>query len=182
MKLIAILILAPLTCIGAYAADRTFSPDAGAVHIVTAEPGVIPAGAMLVVRASDTVNTRRAYRGTIYEGKAAEDIVDENGGVLIPRNSPVELVVRSFPYLGPGGVGMTGLTLRAEAITVRGTRYPIATVGDTMNAGGIRADAVRIIGAEGSAVHASGSRVYVPANSLLEFQVEDPIRLSGYQR
>lgn len=110
-------------------------------------------------------------------------MVDQNGAVLIPKNSAVELAVRSFPYLGPGGVGMTGLTLRVEAVTVKGMRYPVATVGETMNAGGIRAheDAIRTISADQS-VETSGSRIQVPANTVLAFQLEDPIRLSGYQR
>jgi hypothetical protein len=181
---IAVLTLAALSCVGTYAADNAALPAAGPVHIVTPEPGVVPAGASLVVRVADSVNTRRAYRGTVYEANVAEDVVDQNGAVLIPRESPVELVVRSFPYLGPGGVGMTGLTLSVEAITVKGMRYPAATVGDTLNAGGIRAheDAIRTIGADESAVETSGRRIRVPSNTVLSFRTEDPIRLSGYQR
>ena len=181
---ITVLTVAALSCIGTYAADRTAPPAEGSVRTVTPEPGVVPDGASLVVRAADTVSTRRAHRGTIYEASVAEDVVDQNGAVLIPRDSPVELAVRSFPYLGPGGVGMTGLTMSVEAVTVKGARYPVATVGETMNAGGIRAheDAIRVIGADESRVEASGSRIRVPANTLLAFQLEDPIRLSGYQR
>ena len=125
-------------------------PAAGPVQIVTDEPGVVPPGTSLVVRVADSVNTRTAYRGTVYEGNVAGDVVDQNGAVLISRESPLELVVRSFPYLSPGGVGMTGLTLSVEAITVKGIRYPVATVGDTLDAGGIRAhkDAIRTVGAD----------------------------------
>src|SRR5580693_721336 len=116
---IAVLAFAALSCVGTDAADHAVLPAAGPVHIVTTEPGVVPPGASLLVRAADSVNTRRAYRGTVYEANVAEDVVDQNGAVLIPRESPVELVVRSFPYLGPGGVGMTSLTLSVEAITVK---------------------------------------------------------------
>ncbi len=125
-----------------------------------------------------------AYRGTVYEANVADDVVDQNGAVLIPRESPVELVVRSYPYLGPGGVGMTGLTLSVEAINVKGTRYPAATVGDTMETGGIRTheNAIRTIGSDEGEVETSGHRISVPGNTLLVFQTEDPIRLRGYQR
>lgn len=181
---ITVFTIAVLSCIGTYAADRTARLAHGPVRIVTTEPGVLPPGTSLVVRAADTVNTRRAYRGTVYEASVAENVLDQNDSVLIPKDSPVELAVRSFPYLGPGGVGMTGLTLSVEAITVKGIRYPVATVGETMNAGGIRAreDAIRTIGVNESAVESSGSRIRIPANTLLVFQLEDPIRLRDYQR
>jgi hypothetical protein len=185
MKLLtAVLTVTALSCVGTYAADRAALPAAGPVHIVTTEPGVVPPGASLVVRAADSINTRKAYHGTVYEANVAEDMVDQNGAVLIPRQSPVELVVRSFPYLGPGGVGMTSLTLSVKAITVKGMRYPVATVGDTLDAGGIRAheDAIRTIGADESAVETSGHRIRVPSNTLLAFRTEDPIRLNGYRR
>ncbi len=180
----AVFIFAALSCVAIYAADRAALPAAGPERIVTTEPGVVPPDASLIVRADDSINTRRARRGTVYEGNVAEDVVDQTGAVLIPQGSPVELAVRPFPYLGPGGAGMTGLTLSVEGITVKGVRYPVATVCDTLNAGGIRAhmNAIRIIGAGDSAVETSGSRIHVPTNTLLAFRTEDPIRLGGYQR
>ena len=60
----------------------------------------------------------------MYFASAAADIVNENGAVLIPRESPIELVVRSVSYLGPGGVGMTLLKLDIDAVVVRDVRYP----------------------------------------------------------
>src|SRR6266851_2536685 len=140
-------LLSSSSCIAADNAGLTIGP----VHTVTLEPGVVRTGTALVVRTKDAVRTSKAYRSTVYFASVAEDILDQNGAVLIPRESPVELVVRSLPYLGPGGVGMTVLTLDVGAVTVFGVRYPVETRDDTPGAGGIgvdRAAAKRVGGDE----------------------------------
>src|SRR5580700_9167103 len=105
-----ILNLATLTVVlmvNCEAADTVDVFAVGPVHTLTTESGVVPPGTSVLVRTKDAVKTGKAYRGTVYFASAAADIVDENGAVLIPRESPIELVVRSVSYLGPGGVGMT---------------------------------------------------------------------------
>ena len=67
------------------AADNPDVITIGAVHTVIAEAGVVPPGTSLVVRTKDTVKTRRAYRGTVYFANTADDILDQNGAVLIPK-------------------------------------------------------------------------------------------------
>ena len=98
-------------CLGQDLASLADPPPLGPVRIVAEEPGVVPAGSSLVVQTDDAVTAVRAMRATIYSANVAEDVVDQNGAVLIPKDSPVELGVRSLPYLGPGGVGMTELIL-----------------------------------------------------------------------
>lgn len=168
------------------AADNTGLTAIRSVQTVTAEPGVVPPGTSLVVRMEDTVKTRRAYRGTVYLASVAEEILDQNGAVLIPRESPVELVVRSLPYLGPGGVGMTLLTLDIDAVTVSGLRYPVETDDEAPGAGGIGVDrgAARWIGGNAKTGHVvtRGHSINVPSETLLAFQIQAPIRLRGYQR
>jgi hypothetical protein len=174
------------SCVAIAGAERTALLPTGPVRIATTEPGVVPPGSELVVRTNDNVSTRTAFRSTVYEGSVEEDIVDQNGAVLIPRGSPVELVVRSFPYLGPGGVGMTDLELRVQAVTINNVRYSVRTETDVPSAGGLRDhdNAVRIVGGREAVerVLTNGSRINVPANTLLAFQLEDPLRLKGYQR
>jgi hypothetical protein len=162
------------------------APPPDPVRAVTAEPGVVPSGTQLVVRTSDTVRTRKALRGTIYGATVAEDILDQNGTVLIPTGSPVELAVRSLPYLGPGGVGMTDLMLEVRAVTVNGFRYPVETRSETPGAGGIGLDREAAQWVDGdttaSAVVTAGRRINVPVDSLLAFRIDDPIRLTGFRR
>jgi hypothetical protein len=158
----------------------------GPVHTVTLEPGVVRPGTALVVRTKDAVRTSKAYRTTVYFASVAEDILDQNGAVLIPRESAVELVVRSLPYLGPGGVGMTVLTLDVDAVTVSGVRYPLETDEEKPGAGGIGVDrgAAKEVGGDEVSSHVvtRGRRINVPAETLLAFQIQAPIRLRGYQR
>lgn len=133
------------------------------------------------------MKARAAYRSTVYSGSVAADILDQNGAVLIPLESPIELAVRSVPHLGPGGVGMTLLTLDIRAVTVNGVRYPVETDDGAPGAGGISVNrgAVRWIGgSEETArdVITRGRTINVPADTVLAFQVRAPIRLRGYSR
>ena len=172
------------TCI---AADNAGVIPTGPVHTVTAEAGVVPAGTALLVRTKDTVKTNKASRGTVYIANTAADILDQNRAVLIPSGSPIELVVHSLAYLGPGGAGTTLLTLDVDAITVRDVRYPVETHDERPGAGGIgvqRGAAKWIGGSEEAAgrVVTRGPKISVPADTLLAFQIQAPIRLRGYQR
>src|SRR5215510_14573620 len=116
-------------CIGAGQFDRsTHLALSDSLIVKAAEPGVVPEGTALLIRINDTVNVCRAFRGTIYDASIASEIVDQNGHVLIPKESPVEFVVRSVSYLGPGGVGTSELTLEVQTVTVNGVRYSVATV------------------------------------------------------
>ncbi len=168
------------------AADNAGLIAIGPVHTVTLEPGVVQPGTALVVRTKDAVRTNKAYRSTVYLASVAEDILDQNGAVLIPRESGVELLVRSLPYLGPGGAGMTVLTLDVGAVTVGGVRYPVETHDERPGAGGIGVDrgAAKWVGGDEAASHVvtRGRRINVPADTLLAFQIQAPIRLQGYRR
>ena len=108
-------------------ADRVDPPPSGPVRVVTTEPGVVPTGTSLVVRTNDSVSTDRAFRDTIYVGSLGEDVIDQNEKVLIPKDSPVDLSVFSFRFLGPGGGGMSELVLGVRAVTVNGVTYPVET-------------------------------------------------------
>jgi hypothetical protein len=164
--------------------NRTAVLPPGPVRTVTDEVGVVPAGTFLVIRTKDNVSARRELRGTIYDANIAEDVLDQNGIVLIPKKSPVELVVGSRSYFGPGGVGMTELILELRAVTVKGARYPVGTESGNLGFGGLGLDrdAARWVGgsAVGGEVLTSGPRINVPARTVLAFQIVDPIRLRGF--
>ena len=170
-------------CLGQDPADPADPPPLGPVRIVAEEPGVVPAGSSLVVQTEDAVTAVRAMRATIYSAKVAEDVVDQNGIVLIPKDSPVELGVRWQPYLGPGGVGVTELVLELRVVTVKGLRYPVATASEPPGAGGLGLARSGPKWVGGSAaqgeVLTSGPRIRVPARTLLAFQIAEPLRLTG---
>jgi 3D (Asp-Asp-Asp) domain-containing protein len=160
---------------------------AASVRTVAAEPGVVPPGTSLLVQTKDTVKARKASRGTVYAASIAADILDQNGGVLIPKESSIELIVRSVPYLGPGGVGMTLLTLDIDSVTVGDVSYPVETDDKAPGAGGIgvaHGPVQWIGGSQEAASHVvtRGDRINVPSNTLLAFKIQAPIRLRGYER
>lgn len=109
----------------------------------------------------------------------------ESGYTPLLNTSPVELVVRSLPYLGPGGV-MTELTLGVHSITVNGATYPVETKTGTPDTGGFVADsdAPSVVGAGDAAGQSltTGQRISVRSQTLLSFRIADPIRLKGYIR
>ena len=182
---LAILTLVALgNCVAADTADGIAIDP---IHTATAEPGVVPPGTSLIVRTKETVKTAKAYRSTVYLASTATDVLDQNGAVLIPRDSPIELAVRPVSYLGPGGAGMTLLTLAIDTIVVRDVRYTVETEDEKPGAGGIGVDrgaAKWIGGSEEAARHVvtRGQRINVPTGILLGFQIEEPLRLQGYQR
>jgi hypothetical protein len=168
------------------AADRTDAIAIAPVRTVTAERGVVPPGSSVIVLTEDKVKTGRASRGTVYFASTATDLVDETGAVLIPRGSPIELVVRSVAWLNPGGVG-TLLTLDIHAITVRGVRYPVETDDKRpeVHGVGVDRDSAMWIGGTADAVRGvitRGQSINVPTGILLAFTTQAPIRLQGFQR
>jgi hypothetical protein len=82
---------------------------------------------------------------------------------------------------------MTSLTLAIEAIVATDVRYALETEAERPGAGGIgvnRGAAKWIGGSEEAARHVvtRGQRIDVPTGILLGFQIQEPLRLRGYQR
>jgi hypothetical protein len=172
------------TNIGMGPVDQTPVAMIASVHIVTVNPGVVPRGTTLLVRTNETVSTDRAFRSEIYDAQIAEGVQDQNGNLLIPSMSPVELAVNRVEFLGPGGVGMSELILDVRTITVEGVRYEVETAEGTSKGAGFEPRGALAITAEGRAhhVHTSGRRINVPMGTVLKFQTKEPIRLRGHDR
>jgi hypothetical protein len=187
LNLAGLAVIAVLALLGtsqAINADRRDSLTPGPTHGVAIESGVVSAGSSLIVRMDDTINTDRVYRNTIYPGTLAYDVVDQNGTILMPKDSSVDLAVYSFGFLGPGGSGMTELVLGVRAVTVKGVSYPVETAAPPRDGGLSSGLTPKWIGGAGKAheVLTEGSRIRVPDGVLLLFQTLDPIRLKGYRR
>lgn len=173
-------------CTGAGQFDRsTHLALPASLTVKASEPGVVPKGTALLVRTNDTINVSRAFRSTIYDASIVGEVQDQNGHVLIPKASTVELVVRSVSYFGPGGVGMSELTLRVQTVTINGLRYSVETVSGRPHAGGLEAAGRPSLVGGGESrgqVVIRGRNVNVPTETELAFRLEEPIRLKGYRR
>ena len=55
---------------------------------------IIPANTDVLIRASETIDSRTADEGRIYAGTVDQDILDSAGNVAIRKGSPAELLVR----------------------------------------------------------------------------------------
>lgn len=152
----------------------------GVTRAATAEPGVVPEGTWLVVKANDTVNTRKAYQTTLYSASIAENVVGANERVLIPKETPVALGLGRLSYLGAGGAGMSELAVEVRSVTVNGMSYPVKTIGEPGAGGlGVNRYVAKVVegSEEVSQVRTSGRRIHVPEGTLLAFQIQEPIRL-----
>ena len=179
-----IAMLALLAISRAVNAHQMDSLTPGTTRVVTIEPGVVPAGSSLIVQTQDTINTDQAYRNTTYAATLADDVVDQNGEILMPKDSSVDLVVYSFGFLGPGGAGMTELVLGVRAVAIKGVVYPAETAAPPRDGGLSSGHTAEWIGGAGKAhqVLTRGNRIHVPDGALLLFRTRDPIRLKGYRR
>ncbi len=176
----------------------------GLVNSAPAEP--IPPGTRVEVRSDATVDVRDAD-GRIYPGHTVNDVMAPDGRVVIPRGSPAELIVRRF--------GPHDFAIDMESVTVDGRRYSIDTsdaehihhahegartgafagggaiVGTLLGAiaGGGKGAAIGALAGgaagAGAAVATRGERVYIPAESVLTFRIEQPLDIypdPGYDR
>jgi hypothetical protein len=164
------------------------------------QPISVPAGTEVSIRTDENIDSRDASDSRSYAAQVASDVVDPNGGIVVPRGSEARLVVRNI------GDNQIGLDL--QSITVNGQRYTIDTeqlqrgkqgIGGNRRTGqfiGGGAALGAIIGAvagggkgagigalaggaagAGAEVATKGDHVRVPAESVLKFRLEGPLNL-----
>ena len=163
----------------------------------------ISAGASIEVRTNESIDARR-NDGRVFSGAVDRDVADENGMVVIPRGSAVELIVKS--------ASNRDLVLDLDSVTVNGQRYAVtayaepiggrqrdgvgrnARTGEFVGGGALLGTIIGAIagGGKGAAIGAGagagaglgaqfltrGRNVRVPAESLLTFRLEQPLEMA----
>ncbi len=187
-------------------ANRAAVPPAP-VTTGSASTTSIPAGTTVVIRALQPISAASAEEGNRYDAEVAQDIVNVNGDVLVPRGSRAQLTVLNAS--GGGAVGTSKLELGLASVTVNGRPHMVQTgtvaehgrqglganrrtaetvgggaaLGAIIGAiagGGSGAAAGAAIGAAGGAaaqVLTRGDKINVPSESVLTFRLEQPIYL-----
>ena len=149
---------------------------------------VIPPGTQIQVRTDAPIYVNNWDRGRIYSAHVTQDVFAEDGDLAVPHGSYAELIIRET---GPGQ-----MELDLESITVNGRRYVMDTTGPQYNmpaanynngAGIVGAIAGAIAGATGEQVEPEGSTIRVPADAVITFQLQEPMRVvnwgdPGYMR
>jgi len=171
---------------------------------VKGSPNTIPAGTTLEVRTNEPINSTHP-EGRTYQGDIATEVVDADGKTLLPKGSQVELVILEAKE--KSGVKGASLQLGLRSVTVNGNTYLVvseevketsglgknkktaqtvgggAALGTVIGAaagGGKGAVLGGLVGAAAGAavqVLTQGKEVRIPAESVLRFQLDEPIRL-----
>jgi hypothetical protein len=177
----------------------------GPVQTGTTVSNEIPAGTNLVIRTDNEINAEAQNVSSTqsYSGEVVREVVNQNGQVLIPRNSRVNLGVfktaENQVQLGVQSVEINGQTYqvntedqsrgqreglgrnRRTAVMVGGGAV-LGTLVGAIAGGAKGAVAGAAIGAAGGAatqVLTRGDKVNIPAESELTFRLDDPIFLQG---
>ncbi|MDP9171690.1 MAG: hypothetical protein M3N54_13825 [Acidobacteriota bacterium] len=162
----------------------------------------IQPGTRIEVRSNETIDVRGVDNGRIYTGSVANDVVDADGRVKIPRGAQAELIVRR--------VGPNDLSIDLEAVIVDGRHYSVdsrptertreagqgnnGNVGENRRtgeyvgggalfgsiigavAGGGKGAAIGALAGAGAGAGAQvmtrGAAVHIPAESMLSFRLD----------
>lgn len=103
--------------------EHHYHPTRAEIHTKTY---VVPAGTKVSVRTEDTIDSATAAEGQTYAAEVADDVLDADGNVVIPRGSNAQIVIRSA---SKGGRihGTSDLVLDLQSISVEGQQYLIST-------------------------------------------------------
>jgi hypothetical protein len=171
---------------------------------LTSKPVTVPEGAVLTIRLSDTVSSKKNSSGDKFTG-TVEEPVEVDGKVVIPKGSTVTGTVTDAKALGKIKGGAT-LRLVLDSVTVNDSKYGVETTAvarslkgkgkRTAEFGGGGAGAGAIIGAVagggkgaviggllgGGAGVAGGAftgnkDIVLPAETMLSFKLLKPIEV-----
>jgi hypothetical protein len=169
--------------------------------------GVIPSGTQLQIRTNENITADKQSVGRTYSAEIADNVLGENGQVLIPRGSPATLVIErmgtqnlgtsnevalGLQSVNIGGrtynvqssavsqTGNKGIGLNKRTAEMTGGGALLGTVVGAIAGGGKGAAIGAAVGGAGGAatqVLTKGSQVKVPAETLMTFNLNQAITL-----
>ena len=129
------------------------------------------AASFIAARAEEAIEPENVTAGRTFLATIVEDIHGDNGAVVIPAGAPARMMVR--PVAGESG---PAYEVELESVVIDGSRYVV--YGDAFAIGpqangetGAAADA------EAVPVSVTGTKIQVPAGTVLEFRLEQPLLL-----
>jgi len=87
---------------------------------------VLPEGTKVSVRTEETIDSGKAVEGQTFAADIADDVVDSNGDVVVPRGANAQVVIRSASK-GGRFKGTSDLVLDLQSISVGGKQYLVST-------------------------------------------------------
>jgi hypothetical protein len=163
---------------------------------------VIPSGARVPVRLDQTIDVRVPSDGRIFTGTVAEDVMSPSGNVMIPRGARAELIVQNIDE-NEGTIDLESISFGGRRYMVEAEKYEAsrrsgvgtndrtakyvgggAVFGTLLGAlaGGGKGAAIGALagGAAGAGAQTMtrGRDVRVPAESVLTFRLDEPLRMA----
>jgi len=167
---------------------------------------VLPAGTSISVRTDQDINSQNAAEGRSFPASIVQDVVDSTGNVVIPRGTPATLVVRRVTEggtLSSGNYvldlesvsvnghryvvetadvqqGETGIGKNKRTAEYVGGGAVLGTLLGAIAGGGKGAAIGAVAGAAaggGVQVLTKGREIRVPAETVLNFRLEQPLHL-----
>jgi hypothetical protein len=175
-------------------------------RVRTSRSDVLPAETELAIRTNENIDATQSDVGKTYSAEVARTIEDQKGSVLVPKGAPVQLTIASVknPTLGEyqaelalhsitingrrylvstttvAEQGTGGLGKNKKTAEMVGGGALLGTVIGAVAGGGKGAAIGAVLGGAGGAgaqVLTKGKEVKVPAESVLTFQLSQPVRL-----
>jgi hypothetical protein len=119
--------------------------------------GPIDAGTTISVRTNDVIDADYTT-GETFTGVVTRNVLNRNGDLAVPRGAEVEMVVTQTAR-NSFALELNGININGQHFTVNG--------GDAVVASGRRQVTTR------------GRNIYVPANTMLTFDMQRPVRLGN---
>ena len=110
--------------------DAHYHPQQSAI---TTRSYGLPAGTRISVRNEETIDSARAVDGQTFAAEVTRDVLDPDGGVVIPRGSNAQIVIRSAAK-GGHFRGRSDLVLDLASVSIDGRQYQLQT-GDIVRTG-----------------------------------------------
>jgi len=164
---------------------------------------VVPAGTEVAVRTNERIDSRDVVEGQTFSAQIEEDIRDTDGSVVIPRGSDVRLVTRRVESNGDITLDVDSITVAGRRYRVSTANEELQNrregiggnerTGKFVGGGAVLGAIIGAIagGGKGAAIGAAtgagagaatqiitrGKEVHVPAESVIRFRLDSPLRL-----
>jgi len=95
-------------------------------HAITTHTYVVPVGTAISVRTEETIDSAKAVEGQTFAAELTREVRDRDGGVVIPRGSNAQIILRSASK-GGKFKNASDLTLDLNSVSIGGRMYRIST-------------------------------------------------------
>jgi hypothetical protein len=168
---------------------------------------VLPAGTVLAIRTNQRIDSRDASEGQTFSAQIDQDVRDGNGSIAIPRGADVMLITRQVENNGDITLDMDSITVEGRRYRVSTVDQELQNNRDGIGAnqrtgqfvgggalfgaiigaiaGGGKGAAIGAVAGGGAGATAQivtrGREVHVPAETVLQFQLDHSLKLHLWQ-